>query len=315
MTNYTHFIGIDISKDSFDVVCRDAQGTFGKAQTFANTDKGFKDFCRQVSLADSLIVLEATGGYEAALMAFLLAHQGHVHRISPRASHHYLRSLRLYGKTDALDAAALAQYAAERHQTLPLQQTPCADQQKLYHLMRRRDDLVQMQVAEKNRLAHPEYADLKASLTAVLQTLAQQLDAVQQQIDALIASTEALQRKAAALQALPGIGPVIARQLLAFLPELGHLDRRQIASLAGVAPHPKDSGKRSGYRSAQGGRPLIRRALFLAALAARNAKGPLRDYFNTLIANGKKKMVAIGALMRKLIVIANATLRDLKNPA
>jgi len=311
MRSYTLFLGVDISKATFDVVCRTPEGENSRAQTFANTPAGCAAFCQAFPLADSLMVVEATGGYETALITAVLAAGGHLHRIAPRASHHYLRSVRLYGKTDALDAAALAQYAAERYRTLPLYQLPCPDQQTLTQLMTRREDLVQMQVAEKNRLAHPTYAALRDSIQGLLTALAEALANIDQAIEDLFQRSIPLRRKAAVLQTIAGIGPVTARQLLAFLPELGQLDRRKIASLAGVAPHPKDSGKRSGYRAAQGGRARIRKALFLAAMAARNAKGILRDVFTKLCAAGKRKIVALGAIMRKLIVFANAKIRDM----
>jgi len=258
------------------------------------------------------VVLESTGGYEAALIAALLRDGVSVHRADPRAASYFIRSLGRRGKTDQLDALALARYGAERQASLRLFQIPEADQQALQALLSRRADLVAMRMAEQNRARHPGYADacLKASLKAALKFLNAQLAKLEHRIEELIAQSPALSAKFAVMTGVKGVGKHTACALLAGMPELGTLARRQAASLAGCAPHPKDSGKTQGYRAARGGRGNVKRALFMAAMSARNYNPKLKEFFERLVLNGKKPMVALVAVMRKLIVILNAKLRD-----
>lgn len=306
---YIHFIGIDISKNTFDAVCHD---TPHRARHYANTSQGHAALLQDLAgrLPEALVVLEATGGYEAALIAALLAAGVAVHRATPLQAKHFLRSLRLAGKTDRLDAAALARYGAERHAGLSLCHVASAEMTALQDCLVRRADLVAMRVAEQNRLQHPRYAGLKASVQAVLKTLTRQIDALEARMEGLIAQSPALTAKMDVLTSVEGVGKQTAYTLLAALPELGRLTRRQAASLAGLAPHPRDSGSLRGARRATGGRAAVKRALFMAAMAARRFNPALRTFYQRLILNGKKKMVALTAVMRKLITILNAKLRD-----
>jgi len=308
--SFIYFIGIDVSKNTFDMACH---GTPRQAvHCFANTPEGHTAFLKALAeqLPQALVVLESTGGYETALIAALLAHDIAVHRATPLQAKHFTRSLRLAGKTDRLDAVALARYGAERHKELALCVPADAVQTQLRDCLARRADLVAMRVAEQNRLQHPRYATLKASIEAVLETLAQQIAGLEARIAAVIEQSPELTDKMAVLTDVPGIGSQTAATLLGLMPELGQLTRRQAASLAGLAPHPRDSGLSQGYRRVTGGRAAVKRALYMAAMAAARFHPGLKAFYQRLIANGKKKMVALTAVMRKLITILNAKLRD-----
>jgi transposase len=307
--DYTHFIGIDISKEHFDAVLH---GATAKPLRFANGGEGFAAFkaAFKASLKGALVVLEATGGYEAALLAFLLKDGSAVHRADPLTAKHFMRSLRKQGKTDRLDAAALARYGAERHESLALFTLKDEAQEQLGALLSRRQDLVVMRTAEQTRLGHPRYRNLKASLNAVIKTLNSQIKAIEEEIAKIIRQSKALGAKVAIMTAITGIGQITASVLAGFMPELGTLTRRRAAALAGCAPHPRDSGRSRGYRATTGGRASVKRALFMAALSARKSNPALCSFYERLIQNGKKPMVAITAIMRKLIVILNARLRD-----
>lgn len=222
----------------------------------------------------------------------------------------FIRSFGTLAKTDALDAQGLARYGEERWSRLALFLPPDADQRELCELARRRQELVAMKVAEQNRSKAPSGRITKASCRALLRAIERQIAQIDAHMETLLQTCAGLRRKVDLLSKLSGVGPRTAIGLVAFMPELGTLGRREAAALAGVAPHPKDSSTIRGYRRMRGGRPVIRTIVFMAALAASRAKGPLRAFYQHLIEVGKKPIVAIGALMRKIIVILNARLRD-----
>ncbi len=306
---YSYFIGIDIGKDFFE-----AGGCNPPLQSerFANNPAGFQKFADAYAnqLPTAMLVMEATGGYEHDLLVWLLERGIAVHRADPRKASYFIRSLGKRAKTDRLDACALARYGQERHAELPLAGLPEEGQEELHSLLTRRADLLAMRVAEQNRLKHPGYRRRRASVRAVLRTLNEQIEALQEDIDALIEQSTRMTAKFRVMTAVPGIGKQTASTLLGFMPELGLLNRKQAASLAGCAPHPKDSGKTIGYRSTTGGRGDVKRALFMAALSASRFNSALREFYHRLLKNGKKPMVALTAVMRKLIVILNAKIRD-----
>ena len=308
--SFLHFIGIDVSKEWFDS-CQ--HGTAAKPQRFPNSRQGLAAFMTAYAevLPQALVVLESTGGYENLLVAQLLAEQVAVHRADPLAAKHFIRSLRLRGKTDALDAQGLARYAAERGDRLPRLSPTTPFQQRLSDLVARRDDLVAMRTQEKQRLQHPRYANLHTHVLPILTALEEQIQAVDRDIADTLNTCPTAQKKLAVLTQVPGVGQQTAATLLATLPELGALSRRQVASLAGLAPHPRDSGQSTPYRAVSGGRHRVRRALFMAAMSARNHAPDLKAFYERLIQNGKKPLLALTALMRKLITILNAKIRDL----
>lgn len=306
---YQYYIGIDIAKRTFDVAVHTKSE---KPQRFTNCGEGFADFVNAYAdiLPHSFIVLEATGGYENALLLHLYDGGFDVHRAHPLRSAHFMRSLRVNGKTDSLDAIGLARYGAERHDTLAVFTPADETLQELSQLHMRLSDLKAMRMAEKQRMKHPRYHDLKNSLKTVCDVLDEQIGSLVKRMETLVNQAHALKEKYDVLTAFAGIGKTTALTLLACMPELGTMTRRQVASLAGLAPHPNDSGSFTGYRSTRGGRKPVRNALFMATLSAKSYNPQLKAFFDKLVANGKKPIVALTATMRKMIVILNAKIRD-----
>lgn len=311
MVTYNEFIGIDIGKKSFFV------HVHGKStvKEYENTPQAIEGFIKQnkAVLSNGFVVLEATGGYELALLLSLTDHDFHVHRANTRQVKHFIRSYGNNAKTDQLDAKHLSRYGYERHTGLALFQASTPNALALYELVQRRADLKHMLVAEKNRRQSPKVKHALSSINRLLDVLTQELEDINDAIESLIQEDDSLRHKHQVLMSVPGIGKIVSSELLAMLPELGTINRRQAASLAGVAPRANDSGQFTGYRSVSPGRNQVKPILFLAAMAARNSKSSLKIYYEGLIARGKKKMVALVALMRKIIVIANARLKEEMN--
>lgn len=307
MKEYNNFIGIDIGKDSF-VVCENAGK---KTHTYMYDTSGIKIFLKdfKTSLKKALCILETTGGYEMNLLCVLCKKDIAVHRANTKQVKHFIRSNGNGAKTDQLDAKALALYGQERHTRLELFQMPSKKAFDLFELVQRRQDLKQILVAEKNRLKAPRTDCTKESVEKMIGVVSEQIACVTQKINELIEEDACLREKKKILKTIPGIGDVIANELLILLPELGQLNRRQIASLVGLAPIAKDSGRSRGYRQTAHGRAGIKPCLFLAAMAARNSHSNLKIFYEQLVNRGKNKMVALVALMRKIIVIANAKLK------
>jgi transposase len=315
-----YFIGIDVSKDSFEVALQtnDAQRAAEsgmqpqKRDSFSNDETGIRNFletfCKQ--LPHAFVVLEATGKYEHYLLCSLLRTGVHTHRASGYQTSSFIRSLRPHSKTDRSDAMALAIYAKERHSHLQPAILPSENQEKLEALISRRRDVVAMKVAEQQRVGHPRYGVVRDRVQKVLEFLSEELLEINEEIELLILDDADKGARMKVMESVTGIGRQTALTLLAAMPELGTLTRRQVASLAGVAPHPKDSGKHQGYRATRGGRDEVKRALFLAALAASRGKSDIAAFYRRLIENGKKPIVALIATARKIIIIVNARLRD-----
>lgn len=303
---YQNFIGIDIGKTEIFVAIHRQP----VVNTYTNDLTGFQQLHddHALALANGLVVLETTGGYETALIQYLQKHAYSVHRANTRKVKNFIRSYGKLGKSDSIDAKMLAVYGLERHASLDLFiENPC---KKLLKLANRRSDLTQMLVQEKNRLQAPDQGDVLESIEAVIEVFKQQIKQIDDKIQQIYNQDELLTGKKEVLKTVPGLGDIISTNLLAFMPELGFADRRQIASLGGVAPHPNESGKKLGYRCTRGGRAQVKRMLFMAAMAAARSRSELGQFYERLVAAGKKKMVALTALMRKILVIANARLRD-----
>lgn len=309
MELYQNFIGIDIGKFNFVVAIYNNKQT----KEYENNAAGIAEFMNdyQHLFANALCILETTGGYEMELLLTLCDQKLPVHRANTRKVKNFIRSLGNEAKTDALDAKALALYGFERCDRIELFNPQSKKMLELYELVGRRHDLKQIIIAEKNRIKAPKANLIKTSCKTVITMLTQEIEKITDRINSLIAKDEVLKEKKEVLKTIPGIGDVVANELLAFLPELGQLDRRKIASLTGLAPRSNDSGTIKGYRRTANGRNCIKPILFVAAMAARNSKTGMKDFYERMIERGKKKMVALVALMRKIIVIANARLRDL----
>lgn len=306
--NYHTFIGIDIGKHEFVTAIHGEK----VVKIYSNTQDGNSSFLSDYKgiLTNSLVVLENTGGYENELLLFLLNNNVAVHRADTRKVKNYIRSYGQKGKTDKIDALALASYANERQSSLDVFRPRNKSQEMLRELEERRQELKQMLVQEKNRLKSPLSKYSLKSITSVIECLKKQLEIIDNEMKNLIESDEELVKKKEIVQSIAGIGEITSTTLLGLLPELGSLGRKQIASLCGLAPYPKQSGTKSWYSRTQGGRRSMRSILFMAALGASRTKSNLGVFYEKLVSNGKKKMVALTALMRKIIVIANAKIRD-----
>ena len=307
MKSYNNFIGIDIGKFNFVVAVHGQKTTC----EFENTSQRIKAFIKDYRhiFTDSLCILETTGGYELELLYTLCVNKIHVHRADTRKVKNFIRSYGNTVKTDSMDAKALAKYGYERKDHLELFVPQSKRAIELYQLVQRRSDLKQMLIAEKNRLQSPSTLTVKASCQFMIQTITSQIEEITEQIRLMIDQDPTLKQKQEILKTIPGIGNIVAFELLILMPELGTIDRRKIASLAGVAPRANDSGTYQGYRKTGHGRNGIKPILFLAAMAARNSKSELKSFYEKLITKGKKKMVALTALMRKILIIANAKLK------
>lgn len=305
-TPAVRFLGCDVGKS--DIVVFDSAS--GQTRTIANQPDALARFASELD-GTCLVVCEATGGYEAALLEALIEAAVPAHRADARKVKAFIRSFGTLGKTDALDARALARYAQERQAQLPRWRAPNPDRAILQALVLTRRDLVQQHLAFSNRRLAPGAQPVRPYLDDLLDCLARQIKAIELRIEAILQASQPLKQAASILTDIPGIGPKTAAALIALMPELGSLNRRQAAALAGLAPHPRQSGNSDAYRPTAGGRPEIKRFLFMAALAAARHHPNLRDFFLKLTQNGKKPIVAITALMRKLIVIANARLKPL----
>jgi transposase len=308
MSSYNNFIGIDIGKFTF------VAAKYGDKTTkeYDNNSYGYRSFIRDFKkiLKNSLCVLETTGGYEMGLLLTLCDKKLNVHRADTRKVKNFIRSFGNDAKTDSLDAKSLALYGFERRDRLELFVPQSENLLALYELIQRRQDLKQILVAEKNRAKAPRAEYVKNSLEAMINIVSIQIDDITKQINMLIEKDSVLKSKKEILKNIPGIVDIVSNELLILLPELGSLNRRQIASLCGLAPRANDSGKTKGYRSIKPGRNNVKPILFLAAMSARNSNSHLRLFYENLINRGKKKMVALVALMRKIIIIANAKLKE-----
>lgn len=301
-------LGFDVAKDSITV----CEGTPKAALTIINNRAAIRAFLER-STDDGtidLIVCEPTGGYELLLLDEALRAGIACHRANTNKLKGFIRSFGTHGKTDAIDAALLAAYGRERWHILVLWRAPDMHETRLRMLVRRRQELVAMRTAERNRAKAPANKAIVTSFKVLIATIERQIKAIEIAMQALVAQAELLRRRAAVLTAMDGIGPISAAALLASMPELGSMTRRQAASLADLAPHPNDSGTKRGYRKMRGGRPDVRTILFMPALRAAAGRGEFAAFYSRLVGNGKKPMVAIAAVMRKIVVTLNARLRD-----
>ncbi len=304
MSEATVWIGIAVAKDWLDVAVA------GEPQTWRvdNDAAGIAALVDALVGRDpALIVLEATGGLETAATAALLAAGLRVAVVNPTRVRAFATASGQRAKTDALDARVLAQFAARMQP--PARPVPDAVTQELRGILARRRQLVEMRTAEENRRPTVP-ARLRPQLEAHLIWLTEQIAALDAALGQTIAASPAWRAKEALLCSIPGIGPVVARTLLAQVPELGTLTRQETAALAGVAPLNRDSGRSHRPRRIGGGRGGVRAMLYMAALTAARCDPMMRAYYERLDQHGKPAKVTLVACMRKLLTIANAVLRD-----
>jgi len=304
MTPPTLFVGIDVAKDWLDV----AEGAEAKPWRVSYDEAGLNSLIARLSAAKpELIVLEATGGYESELAIALEAAGLPVVIMNPKRVREFARSKGQLAKTDSLDARILADFGQSvRPQLRPL---PDAATRELRALVRRRQQLQEMLTAEKSRerLATPAVRRHIEESQVYLQS---QLKAVEKELEQLICANTAWLAEDKLLRGIKGVGKVLAVTMLAEVPELGYLDRKEIASLIGVAPFNQDSGKHRGKRRVSGGRPQVRAVLYMAALVGSRHNPALREMYQRLLAAGKPKKLALTACMRKLLTVLNAIVRD-----
>jgi transposase len=301
------FIGIDVSQAVLDVHVRPD----GTTCQFANTPEGMAALQAWLRpLGPTLIVLEASGGYETAVLTALCLGGLPVCLINPKRVRDFAKARGRLAKTDAIDAAILADFAETFRP--PVRPLPDAETQHLQALLTRRTQLVQMRTMEKNRLAALTVSRVRRSVQNVIRTLDREIRQADQDLGGAIRACPLWAAKDELLRSIPGIGPTVSRTLLAQMPELGTLSREQAAALAGVAPINRESGQYRGKRMIAGGRAVVRSMLYLAGHAARRGNATLRAFAERLKAAGKAPKVIRVALARKLLVIANAVLRDNK---
>ena len=300
------YIGIDVSKDRLDVHVRPLDDSFHTGQSQGEIDALVK---RLKAHSPKIIALEATGGYESAVVAALSLAGLPIVVLNPSQVRSFAKALGKRAKTDSIDAAVIAHFAeATQPKVRPM---PDESTQDLATLIARRRQIVDMITAERQR-DHQATALVKKSIKRVISALQKELAGVHTDIDTLIKSSPLWLYKEKLLVSAPGVGRVIARTLLAEMPELGTLDRKQAAALAGLAPYTRQSGQWCGKSFIGGGRKSVRKALFLGAMAAVRGEGPLKTFYEGLLKAGKPKMVALIAVERKLLTMLNAMMRDNK---
>lgn len=298
------YVGIDVSKDRLDVAIWEVQN----CQAVSNSQRGIRKLVKQMlAQRPKLMVVEATGGYEEAVVMALFEAGLPVALVSPQRVRQYARAKGLLAKTDRLDAQILADYG--KHIQPRLFVGKSAERRRLSALVGRRKQLNEMIQAEKNRLRSRDLS-LQGSLERVLQCLKAELAAIDQEIEQFLQDHQALEEQEQLLRTAQSIGRVTAVTLVADLPELGQLDRKEIAALVGVAPINRDSGRKRGYRKTQGGRPAVRSALYMSALTGIRYNPIMKAQYDQLVRRGKEKKVAITACMRKMLTILNAMMRD-----
>ena len=301
------YVGIDVSKDRLDVHVRPT----GEAFAVARDGKGLEILVKRLTvLAPTLIAVEATGGYETVVSAALAAAKLPVAVVNPAQVRHFARAIGKRAKTDPIDAAVIAHFAEAAKPEPRI--VPDEQAQLLSDLVARRRQIIEMIVAERQREKRAVNRRLRKSIARLIAVLEKEITSVDTDIGDLVRGSPVWREKEDLLISVPGIGTKTARTLLAEMPELGSLDRRRVASLAGIAPFTRQSGTWKGKSMIGGGRAPVRSALFICAMVAAKHNPLLRAFYQRLTTAGKPKMVALIAVARKLLTILNAILRDNK---
>jgi len=293
-------VGIDVSKDKLDV----ADSRSRKVKQYPNDDKGIARLVEQMQkLSPECIVVEATGGYETTMLVAMAEVKLPVALMNPRQIRDYAKSKGILAKTDAIDALVLAEYAdKERPEVRPL---PDCDLRELRALMVRREQLSAMLQMERTRL-HQATGRARDSIEDLIEHLDHQIRELDDELDDLIRRSPIWQEKCELLKSVPGVGQRLASTLIAFMPELGDMNRKQVAALVGVAPFNCDSGKHRGERHIWGGRKRVRDTLYMATISAIRHNPHIRQFSERLSDNKKEGKVRVVACMRKLVTMLNA---------
>jgi transposase len=299
------YVGVDVAKFKLDVFFLEQ----GERLSLDNSEPALREFCGrlQQSKRPILVVMEATGGYETLLLSQLAKHQIDAAVVNPRQVRDFAKGIGADAKTDSIDAEVIARFAAVvKPQPLAMKSD---HEQKHAALVARRSQLLELINQESNRLQQAWDEDAKRSIREVLEMLKKQLKTIDSQLAALLAADRQNQRTIEILQSVKGVGPVTISTFLAELPELGRLNRGEVAKLVGVAPINRDSGQKSGKRFIGGGRGQVRRVLYMAAIVAIRHNAAIKAYYQRLKAKGKASKVAIVACMRKLLTILNLLIK------
>jgi transposase len=297
------FVGIDVSKDALDV----ATYITKKNWHFPNSEEGLSQLTQTLSeLMPALVALEATGGYETALAMSLHKAAITCAVVNPREVRDFAKATKKLAKTDIIDARVLAHFAA----VIKPEPRPLSDEQtqELEAIMTRRRQVIAMLTAEKNHL-HTARKPVREAIQSHIDYLVKELVQIDSDLQFRIEKSPVQRDKYSLLRSVPGVGPHLSATLLVDLPELGNLNRRQIAALEGVAPINHDSGMKRGKRSIWGGRSQVRAMLYMSALVAARHNPVIKHYYVRLCAAGKVKKVALVACMRKLLTILNSMLK------
>ena len=303
MENIT--VGIDVSKDRLDV----AVHPLGEAFSVERNAAGLEQLtARLTALSPQVVALEATGGFETIVAAALAGARLPVAVVNPAQIRAFAKALGQRAKTDPIDAAVIAHFAEATR--LEPRLLPDEATRLLSDLIARRRQIIEMIGAERQREKRITVMRLRKSIARVIATLEKELNNLDSDIDDAVRGSPTWREKEDLLASVPGVGPTIARTMIAELPELGQLGRREIAALAGLAPFTRQSGQWRGKSLIGGGRTVVRTALFMGAMVAKRHNPVLKVFFERLVAAGKPKMVALIAVARKLLTILNAILRD-----
>ena len=301
------YVGIDVSKERLDVHVRPS----GEAFAVARDGKGLNELIERLrGVGPSLVAVEATGGFETIVAAAIAGAQFPLAVVNPAQVRHFAKAVGKRAKTDPIDAAVIAHFAeAVKPEPRAL---PDAAARLLAELVGRRRQIIEMLVAERQREKRADAARVRKSLARHIVALEKELPVIDSDIDTMVRGSPVWREKEDLLTSFPGIADKLARGLLAEVPELGNLHRRPVASLVGVAPYTRQSGRWKGKSMIGGGRAAARTAIFMAALTASRHNPLLRAFYQSLLARGKPKMVALIAVARKILTILNAMLRDKK---
>ena len=303
-------VGIDVSKDKLDIKIL----SINKYFQIKNSAPSIKSFIKNKLIklgVPELVVFEATGGYEKELMSSLIKLSLPFHRAHPTRVHHFAKGKGYFAKTDRIDAGILALYGQQEE--IKADEPNSIDTLRRQELSARRNQLKDMIARERNRL-HCVYLDaqIKRSIKRLIKQLEKELTMVNKHLEESLSKDESCVNKRQLLETIPGVGKEVSTIMVTDMPELGKLSREQISSLVGVAPQTKDSGTKQGYRTIGKGRCHVRKALYMSALVAMRHNAILKPIYERLINRGKKPKVALVALMRKLIIMMNAMVRDNK---
>lgn len=296
--------GVDVGKARLDSLVSGKK----KVKSSNNDKKGIEKLVASfIKEKVEMVVMEASGGYERGLVRALEEGGIKIHVANPTRVRNYARAKGVLAKTDGIDTAVILEYGEILQPAA--QKAKSAAQKRVSELVRRRRQLLRNRTEEKSRMDKQLSAAMKASIERHIQWLNEEVAALEAEVEQMMVEEEKWQEQIELLESVPGVGRVTSRTLLAELPELGSLNRKEVAALAGLAPYNRESGKHKGKRKIFGGRASVRSVLFMATLNAKKNNPVIRDFYDRLIERGKPKMVAITACMRKLLTILNVMVK------